>query len=284
VASQLPKHLCRRRRPNPPKWSRGDIFTNYITVDGPGTPYKFSFVKELNPNPANRPGMEFKSSLSWFCEKPSIRRFRAIPFVSLSGKFSLHTLYVWKSYPEQVIFSLISTVFARILKILRKRRVASRRILNCAFKASVVYVITRSDILDRFLGMSRKAPVRKVENFVCKCVYELDENKRFVYSQAFYQANWLKSQVFRPRDKSRKELDVGTHLRNLGFLDMCRRFDDVKASQAFERSSDLWEVCRPSGKFTHTRYHGTLERVVSLSDLIVFSREPEECLSDVSDW
>jgi hypothetical protein len=194
-------------------------------------------------------------------------------------------LYMWKCFPEQVLFSLISTVFKRILKILRKRKCVTKRTSNAAFKVSSVYVITRTDILDRFLGMCRKGtPIKVVESFVCKCVYELDENKRFVYSQAFYNANWLKSLVHRPRDKSRNLVDCGSHLRNLGFLDMARRYDDEKASHAFQRSSNLWEVCKPSGKFTYIQPFRASGSVSDLSDRITFNREVQEYSSDESDW
>jgi hypothetical protein len=128
--------------------------------------------------------------------------------------------------------------------------------------------------------------MKVVESFVCKCVYELDENKRFVYSQAFYDANWLKSLTHWSRDKSRKEVDCGTHLRNLGFLGMRHLSDKVKAAQAFERSCDLWEVCKPSGKYIYTPYvfkrrSGSMS---DLSDLITFNREVKEDSSDYSDW
>jgi hypothetical protein len=154
---------------------------------------------------------------------------------------------IWKSFPQQVLFSLISTVYKRILRILRKRKCTTKRTLKAAFKACVVYTITRSDILDRFLGMCRKGtPVKVVEGYTCKCVYELDENKRFVYSQAFYNANWLKSLVHRPRDKSRIVVDCGSHLRNLGLRGWITNYDDVKASRSFEDCCNLWEIWEPS--------------------------------------
>jgi len=238
--------LCRRRKEIAPKQFRSETHTDYITIGGKGVPYVFPFVNELHPNPAIRPGMEYRSSLSWFNKELSLRKFRAIPFVSKSGKFSLHTLCVWKSYPEQVLLSLISTVYSRILKILVKRfKIVSKRVMNIAFKTSIIYTITRDNwIIDRFLGMARHGgtPIKKIESFIHFCVYELDANKRFVYSQAYFQANWLKFQVFRPCDKSNKEVRVGTHLRNLGFSDVSRLNDYNLISSAFQRQSCLWRV------------------------------------------
>jgi len=107
------------------------------------------------------------------------------------------------------------------------------------------------------------------------CVCELDDNKRFVYSQAYLQANWLKFQVFRPVDKSRNEVQIGTHLRNLGFSDMSQLRDSVKLVSALERSFDLWKV-EPI-RFRHKRAHlsPSLESLVSVSESQI-EYEPSE--------
>jgi len=221
-------------------------WTTHVNVGGPGEEYRFPFVRSLHPTPSQFPGMEYRTSVGWFDTSYSRRSFHSIPFISKSGKFSLHTLSVWKAYPEQVIFSLISTVYARILKILRKRfnyRV-HKRIMNCAFKLSSVYVILKNNkFIDRFLGMARKGtPMKLVENYVHHIVCGLDENKRFVYSQAYFQANWLKFQVFRPRDKSSEKVKIGTHLRNLGFSSVEQLDDNHILSTSFLKSCDLWKV------------------------------------------
>jgi hypothetical protein len=249
-------------------------------VGGDGEPYVFPFVKSLHPTPIQFPGMEFRTSLGWFDASCSRKKFQSIPFISFSGKFSIHTLGVWKAYPQQVIFSLISTVYFRLLRILRKRfgfRLG-RRIMNAAFKIAVVYTITRDNwIIDRFLGMARKGtPIKVVENHIHFCVSELDENKRFVYSQAYYQANWLKFQVFRPRDKSSDKVEIGSHLRNLGYSSPSQLNDDVLISEAFLRSSDLWEVTRIRSGDRGAHYASSSESLSVLSELHNFTREPED--------
>jgi len=227
-------------------------------------------MRDLHPTPTRRPGMEFRTSLSWFNPKDSKRVFKAIPFVSKSGKFSLHTLYVWKAYPEQVFMSVISTVYFRLLKIFRKRyKYVSRRDYNNLIKISIVYVITKNNwFIDRFLGMSRKETSRRaVTNFVHYVVNELDENKRFVYSQAFSQANWLKFQVFRPSDKSREITSHGTHLQAL--LSDVTGLGDLKASSAIKNSMDFWKVEDRVKSFSKgAHYLRSLESFDDMSELV----------------
>lgn len=208
-------------------------------------PHKASFIRDKHPSPRKWPGMEYRTSLSWFNAETSVKKFHAIPFVSRSGKFSINTLYFWKAYPEQVIFSLVSTVYRRLLTIHWKRfSYVGRRDLNNLLKVATLYVITRDNwIIDRFLGMSRKGTSKKkVTNFIHYFVSHLDDDKRFVYSQALKQANWLKFQVLRPSDKSRELEACGAHLRN-NFKDV-HHSSSSDASMAFKISVDLWKTHR----------------------------------------
>jgi len=160
--------------------------------------------------------MCYRSSLRWFDKESSVRKTHHIPFVSKSGKFSASTLYFWKAYPEQVLFSLISTVYSRLLRISFKRKIRlDRRHRNDLIKVSIVYVLMKDDwIIDRFLGICKNS-TKAAGNFAHFCVYHLDEDKRFVYSQAWRHANWLKFQVFGPSDKSSTKVLNGCHLLSL---------------------------------------------------------------------
>jgi len=225
--------------------------------------------------------MDFRSSVSWFDSDSQKRKFRAIPFVSKSGKFSLSTLYIWKCHPQQMIFSLISTVYSRILSLLRKRHKfkTSKRLLNCAFKISIVYTITRhSWVLDRFLGMTRasaRTPIKAVEGFTTSCVYALSTNKRFVYSQAYFQANWLKFQVFRPSDKLSKEVRMGSHLSNLHLRLGSHSNDDWIRAEFHSSVYDLWEIDLFIRTIAKTHYQGSSGFALSVSELDSY-KGPEE--------
>jgi len=219
-------------------------------------PYKIPYVSELHPHPRKRPGMEFRTSTRWFSQELSVRKVFQIPFISRSGKISVNTLFFWRSYPEQVYMSVVATVYRRILAILLKRfKIVGRRLRDACIKVSAVYVINKDDyIIDRFLGMSRPGtPIKHIGNFAHYCAIQLDDDKRFVYSQALRRADWLKFQAHGPGDKSSKHMCHRTHLR--GLLDgldgqaFLRRFDR-------EKLINFWISERPPKQFrdlAHTR-------------------------------
>jgi hypothetical protein len=194
--------------------------------------------------------MKFRSSTRWFSQDLSFRKVFQIPFISRSGKFSVNTLYFWRAYPEQVFMSIVSTIFCRILAILRKRfKRVNRRLSDAIIKVATVYAINKDDyIIDRFLGMARPGtPKKLISNFAHFCAIQLDDDKRFVYSQALRRADWLKFQAHGPGDKSSKHMCHSTHLRNLldgsdGQPSNLGRYDKLKLM-------NFWESDRPVVSF-----------------------------------
>jgi len=113
--------------------------------------------------------------------------------------------------------------------------------------------------------MSRKStPKKHVINFTHYCVSALDENKRFVYGQAYLQANWLKFLVFRPSDKSIEMCDIGYHLRN-NFLDDLLFTYDIN-SNPFKKCINFWKVEEISKVQKVTHYLGSSECFENLSE------------------
>jgi len=242
---RLPSRRGRRPRQEP----RSSQTTTVIDNSGLGAPFFPLYVRDLNPHPAKWPGMEFRSSTRWFSETSSKREVFQVPFVSKSGKFSASTLYFWRAYPEQVFMSVLSTVYQRILKIMLKRfSHVNRRYRDACIKVSAVYMILKNDyIIDRFLGMARPGtPIKVVSNFAHYCAIQLDEDERFVYSQALHRANWLKFQAHGPGDKSSKHRCHRTHLRNL--LDGLDEPNLIGKYEGFKKSVDFWK----------SKYFGTL--------------------------
>jgi len=202
--------------------------------------------------------MEFRSSTRWFSEELSVRKVRQIPFISKSGKFSASTLYFWRSYPEQVFLSVVSTVYSRILAILHKRfKRVSRRLRDSIVKVSTVYTINKDDyIIDRFLGMARPGtPMKHVSNFAHYCAIQLDDDKQFVYSQALRRADWLKFQAHGPGDKSSKYMCHSTHLRNLlGGLNEQPNLGKYDS----EKLVCFWESHRPCSSLDGASHQGSM--------------------------
>lgn len=208
-------------------------------------PHFPSFVRELHPSPIKRPGMEYRTSIRWFSEHQSIRKMFQIPFISKSGKFSINTLYFWKAYPEQIFFSVISTVYQRLLKIMTKRHSRiNRRFRDAIIKIAIVYAIIKDDtIIDRFLGMTRRggAPIKAISNYAHYCAVQLNEDKRFVYSQAFHQANWLKFQSRGISDKFSIKMCRSTHLRGLLLDGLVEQPSNI--GQIYLDLIDFWVTC-----------------------------------------
>jgi hypothetical protein len=99
-----------------------------------------------------------------------------------------------------------STIFKRIQRVIIKRH-GTRFGFSChdlLIEASIAYAIRRDDwILNRLLGILKKKNKKPAKIATKRYVATLDEDQRFVLSQALQQANWLTFRAYRPRDKSR---------------------------------------------------------------------------------
>jgi hypothetical protein len=149
--------------------------------------------------------MVTRTSLRWFRGWDSVRKPRQVPYVTQSGKFSAYELATWDCYPEQLIASLTSTVYTRILKIWMKRKLRYRDMKvqdkKLLLRVAALYVVNHSDyFMDRALAvLHRPAPLAKlVSCFVSK----LDDKYWFVYRQVCLQTYWLTFQSLEISDKS----------------------------------------------------------------------------------
>jgi len=191
-----------------------------VSPDPKGEPYTPLKLKEGNPSSHKVPGISFRNSMRW-CSSADLSVNCLIPFISKSGKFSIYTLCRWKTNPARVFATVLSTVYQRLQSLIRKRHKYSvfKKLRKTAFKVSLLYTILHQDnIIDRFLGMTsrkQKTPIKAIYAYVYSLVCSLDGDKRFVYSQAFSQANWFMFLASRPSDKSRNFRNPGIHLRQL---------------------------------------------------------------------
>lgn len=120
----------------------------------------------------------------------------------------MSTQYLWNSYPSQVVTTLCSTVYHRLMNVaLRHYGKKAFMLENSLMKFSAYYVFTLNDYLfDRILATMRSLGIsrfKKLSNKMVVCfASKLDDNTRFVLRQVWKQTDWLKSRVERPRDKS----------------------------------------------------------------------------------
>lgn len=170
------------------------------------TPYQSHAVHELHPY--HVAGMVTRTSTRWFRHWTSERKYRSVPYVTETGKFSAQELITWNCYPEQLLASLTSTVYTRLLKIWMKRKQRFRDIRrkdkNLLFKVAAYYATTHSDyFLDRALACLHKPG--PLSSLVVCFVRKLDDKFWFVYSQICNQIYWLTFQSLGISDKSRKD-------------------------------------------------------------------------------
>jgi hypothetical protein len=193
-------------------------------------------VYELHPYHLS--GMVTRTSTRWFRHWRSERRVRSVPYVTECGKFSAHELLTWYAYPEQVVASLTSTVYTRLLKIWLKRKRRFRDIKpkdrELLLKVAAVYVTSHSDyFMDRALAcLHRPGPL---SSLVTCFVRKLDDKFWFVYSQICYQINWLTFQSLGISDKSRKQKDSSL---NTFMSNDSKVFRDDVIRSAFETASN----------------------------------------------
>lgn len=204
-------------------------------------------------------GMVSRTSYRWFDCQISKRVFTPIPFVNRSGKFSINTLCFWTAYPEQIVASLCSTVYNRLLRIIANRftwryAVGNRQLL---LKISALYTVTHHDsMLDRFLGILRKekgigAAQRLCYHYTCK----LGAHTRFVYNQLTSLSLWLtfRSTTCR-RDKPSKEFGGKAHT-TIGGEDLWPVRQIYQAFRGASLTWRPWEDRISGGQHAHSVKH-----------------------------
>jgi len=176
-------------------------------------------IKHLPKNPCavTHPGFWYRNSSSWTGVRNEKSRLYNLPCITNLGFISNCTVYKWNCKPSQIVATLVSTVYHRLMKLMKRRHKhkafkLSHQVLRCA----VYYVFTKNDyFLNRVLGITRVTPWKsksRLRKLLSLVEAKLDENTRFVLRQVCFQADWLKFRAERPRDKS-----------NIRFVPSCYR-------------------------------------------------------------
>jgi len=198
-----------RYRNGAPQKHKRKGYSTFISdkeVEG-SEPHATLHIKTQNPSSLHYPGLKFRNSRRW-SDLPRKREVFQIPYVSVSGKFSLQPLYSWYCAPSQFVSSVAATVYSRLLKLLSRRFCFSfkrmRKYREVTLKISLLYTMLHDDsIIDRFLGILGNPSNQKAAiNYCHFCYCRLDDTQRFVFTQACSQASWLELQAERPSAKS----------------------------------------------------------------------------------
>lgn len=163
--------------------------------------------KVLGKDPLRQKGIVIKASTAWIDTYRTPGGVLSVPFIDFLGRFTGYRVYRWDCDPRALVTTTIATVTRRLLNYCRRHN--SKRTVNRLSKqlvgAATYYVLSKNSYFwDRVLFFSRD--LEKRGNLISKLRLffssKWDDDKRFVCSQALYQANWLLSRVYRPRDKS----------------------------------------------------------------------------------
>lgn len=175
-----------------------------LSEDGHGSLY---IEKTLGKDPLRQKGVVIKSSLAWIDTYRTPGGVLSVPFIDSLGRFTGHRLYRWDCDPRALIATTISTIARRLLLYCGRHNPAKvvKRFSKSILGAAAYYAFSKNSYYwDRVLFFSRNLESRGnlIHRLRLFFSSKWDDNKRFVYSQALYQANWLLSRVYRPRDKS----------------------------------------------------------------------------------
>ncbi len=164
----------------------------------------------LSLHPSSNGLVRFKESKRWYISSYARRMFN-IPFIDHCGRIHNTSVAHWYCEPEQLFASMVATVNKRLVGRYRQKFIPKYRPKSdLLFQVSLLYVITKDS--SKFLRMQCMLARRRytqLRKFCCFVKHRLDDNKRFLYDQAFNSASWFQHRARRPcgrkvtRDKSR---------------------------------------------------------------------------------
>lgn len=160
----------------------------------------------FNHLPYRLEGVEVKRSERWI-DGPRITSEYAIPFIDRWGRITGSTFATVRCSPQQYIATIIATLVRRFRNIAMRKTPHGVvvRFKELLVKAAYYYAVSKNDwfhgrlveLLKHF-GENRKT----IHGITIKYLAKTDDYTRFVYSQVYFQTNWLFSRALGPRDKS----------------------------------------------------------------------------------
>lgn len=162
---------------------------------------------KLPPNQRQVRGVSLRRSARWVDYLPEFNQMEFdLPLIDRLGRYTGKALYSIACRPTDVVATVISTIFSRLKRYscyhnsFRAFKLREKDI----FRAAVLYALSKNSYyMDRILYFLRdlKERGRLIHPVTLHFLSKGNEDKRFVYGQACYQANWLIFRAAKPRDK-----------------------------------------------------------------------------------
>jgi len=180
--------------------------------DDPHSSENSAPYREFSCRPrAFHPGILTKLSSRWFRHWSTKVLPIPVPYIDMRGKFTIHRLGVWETYPETWFASVVATINSRLLSFYNRRskKYIDRSTRNFIFRVATFYAFTHSNYaLDRILANLRPGGLTVAKSLLRFFVSNLGETFRFVSNQANFNALWFSSRSKWIRDKPQLIEDI----------------------------------------------------------------------------
>lgn len=120
-----------------------------------------------------------------------------VPYIDHVGKFTIHRLGTWYTYPEVWYASVTSTIDSRLFSLYQKRcnqkgRRITRSDRNLITRISSLYAYNHNNyFMDRILATLYPGKLGVVKSIFNSFRTRMGETFRFVYSQTSFTVSWL---------------------------------------------------------------------------------------------
>jgi len=177
-------------------WLDKPFLSSYVSEKGlsGSTPYVPKHVSGHNPG---FPGFRARTSERWFRYWKSKRLTIPVPYINNVGKFTVHQLGTWYTYPEVWFSSVTSTIDSRLWSLFRRRCFQSgyrpsRSDRNLVTRISSLYAFNHNNYYwDRILATLYPKKLGVAKSIFTAFRSRMGETFRFVYSQTSFIVSWL---------------------------------------------------------------------------------------------
>jgi len=186
--------------------SKKRINRSIITLRGDGSEEPY-VIKNLNRDTLRQKGIVVRGSSAWIDAYKTPNGGLGVPFIDKLGRFTGHLVYKWSCDPRALIATVSATIIKRLLEHCRRhnKNFVVKKHRQSLIRAATYYAFSKNSYFwDRILFFSRNLEKsgRLIHRLSLFFSSKWDDNKRFVYSHANFQAKWLLLRARRPRDKS----------------------------------------------------------------------------------